>query len=145
VSTYQPWQRVTVTGTDDRGNAILEFHFLGLLLLVPLVYVMLAVLDVQRAAYGTTQAAREAARVYSVTGDQAQAEFAARVALEDQRIDPPVTVEIAGAYAPAARITVTVDTAVDLPFLPDPIAGAARAQIPVSARTVVVVDRYRSI
>jgi hypothetical protein len=138
-------QEATQNANGDRGNAILEFHFLGLLLLVPLVYVMLAVLDVQRASYGTTQAAREAARVYSVTGDLTQAEFAARVSLDDQRISQPVTVEIAGTYAPAARITVTVDTTVTLPFLPDALAGAARARIPVSARTVVVVDRYRSM
>ena len=38
----------------ERGSAIVEFHFLGLLLLVPLVYVLLAVLDVQRASYGVT-------------------------------------------------------------------------------------------
>jgi hypothetical protein len=133
----------TAPSTED-GNAIVEFHFLGLLLLVPLVYVMLAMLDVQRASYGVTQAAREAARVYSVTGDQGQAEFAARVALDDQRISEPATVDIAGTYAPAARITVTVDTAVNLPFIPDVLAGAAHAQIPVLARTVVVVDRYRS-
>jgi Flp pilus assembly protein TadG len=133
----------TAPSTED-GNAIVEFHFLGLLLLVPLVYLMLAILDVQRASYGVTQAAREAARVYSVTGDQGQAEFAARVALDDQRISEPATVDIAGTYAPAARITVTVDTAVNLPFIPDVLAGAAHAQIPVLARTVVVVDRYRS-
>ena len=62
---------------DERGNAILEFHFLGLLLLVPLVYILLAVLDVQRSSYGVTQAAREAARVYSVSGDEDLARVAA--------------------------------------------------------------------
>jgi Flp pilus assembly protein TadG len=91
----------TAPSTED-GNAIVEFHFLGLLLLVPLVYLMLAILDVQRASYGVTQAAREAARVYSVTGDQGQAEFAARVALDDQRISEPATVDIAGTYAPGS-------------------------------------------
>lgn len=129
----------------DQGNAILEFHFLGLLLLVPLVYVMLATLDVQRASYGVTQAAREAARVYSVSGDHGHAEFAARVALDDQRMNQPAVVQIAGSYAPGARISVDVHTAVNLPFLPDTLAGAVRAQIPVSARTVVVVDRYRAL
>ena len=128
----------------ERGNAIVEFHFLGLLLLVPFVYVMLAVLDVQRASYGVTQAAREAARVYSVTGDKGQADFAAHVALHDQRIAQPAAVDIAGTYAPAARITVTVQTAVSLPFIPDVLAGAVLAEIPVVARTVAVVDRYRS-
>src|SRR5690606_21138862 len=59
-----------VTG-PERGSAIVEFHFLGILLLVPLVYIMLAVLDVQRTTYAVTQAAREAGRIYVATGDEA--------------------------------------------------------------------------
>jgi hypothetical protein len=50
---------------SDRGSAIVEFHFLGILLLVPLVYILLAVLDVQRTSYGVTQAAREAGRIFA--------------------------------------------------------------------------------
>jgi Flp pilus assembly protein TadG len=136
--------RLRSSRSAECGNAIVEFHFLGLLLLVPLVYILLAVLDVQRASYGVTQAAREAARVYSVSGDEGQAQFAARVALDDQRITQAATVDIVGPYAPGSRVTVTVDTAAALPFIPDALAAGARAQIPVSARTVVIVDRYRS-
>ena len=65
--------------TSERGSAIVEFHFLGLLLLVPLIYILLAVLDVQRASYAVTQAAREAGRIYVATGDEAAARFAGRV------------------------------------------------------------------
>jgi len=129
----------------ERGNAILEFHFLGLLLLVPLVYVLLAVLDVQRSSYGVTQAAREAARVYSITGDEDLARVAARVALDDQSVSEPAGVVIDGAYAPGERVTVTVRTRVGLPFLPEALAGAAHAVVPVQARTVVVIDRYRGV
>ena len=64
----------------ERGSAIVEFHFLGLLLLVPLVYVLLAVLDVQRASYGVTQAAREAGRIFVATGNEEAARLAAQVA-----------------------------------------------------------------
>ena len=67
--------------SSERGSAIVEFHFLGILLLVPLVYIMLAVLDVQRTAYAVTQAAREAGRLYVATGDEAAARAAAAVAL----------------------------------------------------------------
>ena len=132
-------------GWPERGNAIVEFHFLGLLLLVPLVYILLAVLDVQRSSYGVTQAAREAARVYSVTGEEDLARVAARVALDDQSVSERAVVEIDGAYAPGARVSVTVRTRVGLPFLPEALAGAAHAVIPVQARTVVVIDRYRGV
>ena len=75
----------------DRGSAIIEFHFLGILLLVPLVYILLAVLDVQRTSYGVTQAAREAGRIYVATGDEGAARRAAQVALEDQGVEPGTT------------------------------------------------------
>ena len=45
---------------SDTGNAMVEFTFLGVLLFVPLVYLVLAVLDVQRASYGASAAVREA-------------------------------------------------------------------------------------
>ena len=63
---------------SERGSAIVEFQFLGILLLVPLVYILLAVLDVQRTSYGVTQAAREAGRIYAATGDESAARMAAR-------------------------------------------------------------------
>lgn len=134
--------------TDERGNAILEFHFLGILLLLPVVYIMLAVLDVQRAAYGVTQAAREAGRLYVATGDEAAARAAAEVALRDQGVDPETVVvglrcTADPCFQPGAEVTVTVSTAVPLPFLPDVLAGAANAQIPVDASHASVVDRFR--
>jgi Flp pilus assembly protein TadG len=54
---------------DDRGNAIVEFVFLAVLLMVPLVYVLLTVFKVQAAAYAVSSAAREAGRVYATSTD----------------------------------------------------------------------------
>ena len=48
---------------------------------------MLAVLDVQRTAYGVTQAAREAGRLYFATGNEAAARAAAAVALDDHDVE----------------------------------------------------------
>ena len=50
---------------DDDGNALVEFTVLSLLLLVPLVYVLLGVFQVQRAAFGVTEAARQAGRAFA--------------------------------------------------------------------------------
>ncbi len=129
---------------DDSGNAILEFHYLGILLLVPLVYIMLAVLAVQQGAYGVTQAAREAGRVYARTGDTELAEFAAQVALDDQHIDAPMRLDINGQHTPGSEVTVTVRAEVPLPGLPDFLTEGANAAIPVEAVHVVIVDTYRS-
>lgn len=133
---------------SERGSAIVEFHFLGILLLVPLVYVMLAVLDVQRTSYGVTQAAREAGRVYVATGDQTAALRAAEVSLADQGVESGsaeirFSCSVTPCYQAGAEITVFVGATVELPFVPDVLAGAVNAQIPVDATHATVVDRFR--
>jgi hypothetical protein len=143
------WRRLRRRAADESGNAILEFHTVGLLLLLPLVYVLLTVLDVQRAAFGTTQAAREAARVYAQHGDTATARYAAQVALDDQGLSgDPTTVDISclsrTCPAPAARVRVVVAADVPLPFLPKVLVGAVHAEIPVVAEHEVTLDAYRS-
>ena len=135
---------------SDRGSAIVEFHFLGILLLVPLVYILLAVLDVQRTSFGVTQAAREAGRIYVATGDETAARLAARVALRDQGVEAgaaEIRLECSTSpcYQPGAEVTVVVGSTVRLPFVPDVLAGAVSAQIPVEASHVSVVDRYRAL
>ena len=53
----------------DDGNAIVEFVYLAVLLMVPLVYVLLTVFRVQAASYAVSSAAREAGRVYATADD----------------------------------------------------------------------------
>lgn len=130
----------------ERGSALVEFQFLAVLLLVPLVYVMLAALDVQRTVFGATQAAREAGRVLAVSSSEAAARYAASVALRDQGVDPAsVAVRFDcedGCTTPGGRIRVEVSTRVGLPFLPDVLPDVA--DIPVRATHLAPVDRYRA-
>lgn len=70
----------------DAGNAMIEFVFLGVLLLIPLVYLVLAISYVQRNTYGVTEAAREVGRTYVASGSEATARYAAKLALADQNI-----------------------------------------------------------
>ena len=130
----------------ERGSALVEFQFLAVLLLVPLVYVMLAALDVQRTVFGATQAAREAGRVAASTGDEAAARYAAARSLHDQGVDPS-TVAVTftcptGCQTPGGQVTVRVTTSVGLPFLPDVLGRVA--SVPVAATHVAPVDRYRA-
>lgn len=133
----------------ESGSAIVEFYFLGILLLVPLVYVMLTLLDVQRTAYGVTQAAREAGRLLAATGDEEAARTAAAIALDDQGVEPTdveLTFECTTdpCFAPGGEITVTVAATVQLPLLPDVLADAVNAEIPVQGTHAAPVDRYWS-
>jgi Flp pilus assembly protein TadG len=141
---------VSAVRRSDRGSAIVEFQFLGILLLVPLVYILLAVLDVQRTSFGVTQAAREAGRIYVATGDETAARLAAQVALRDQGVEAgaaEIRLECSTSpcYQPGAEVTVVVGSTVRLPFVPDVLAGAVSAQIPVGATHVSVVDRFREL
>lgn len=139
--------RRRIAAADERGSAILEFHLLGLVLLIPLVYVLLAALDVQRTAYGATQAAREAGRIFVTTGDENRARLAAAVALRDQGVDAisadvTLTCSATPCLSPGAEVSVAVHATVELPFLPDALVDVAHAEIPVSALHTAVVDRF---
>lgn len=128
--------------TDD-GNASLEFVMVAVVLMVPLVYVLLTVFALQRAAFAVSAAAREAGRAY-VTADAgddpvSRAQTAADLALADQlpgtpRADLATT---ATTLTPGATVTVHVTYRVALP-----LAGHL-ATVPVTATHVATVDRYR--
>lgn len=135
---------------DDEGSAIVEFVLLSVLLLLPLVYVLLAVFAVQGSAYGLTAAAREAGRAYAAATADAQGSAralrAAEVALADHGIDladahPVITCDRRPCLSPGGRITVRLQRRVPLPFL----GAHSPASIGVSAEHVEVVDRYRRL
>lgn len=134
----------------DDGNALVEFTYLAVLLMVPLVYVLLTVFQVQRAAFGVTEAARQAGRAYAVSADpatgQAVALQAARLALSDQGISWSGAPEFCGgagcSLAPGSTVRTRVSYTVTLPFVGS-FFGAGRGGIPVSGVHTEVVDRFQ--
>ena len=134
--------------TGDDGNAVVEFSTLAVLLMVPLVYVLLSVFEVQRASFGVTEAARQAGRAYATADDPAQgrarAAAAAELAMRDQGLDcGGCLTGLTGSLQADARVVVTVEHLVRLPLL-GPVLGSDRGGIPVDATHVEVVDRFRS-
>jgi Flp pilus assembly protein TadG len=141
----------------DAGNAIVEFVFLAVLVLVPLVYFIVAVADVQRSSLAVTNAAREAGRAFatgrSTPDGLARARVAARLALADQGLDeqPALGYVAAGdscsglpitpTLQAGAIFTICVSRSVALPGVPTLIAGRGVATI---GKYVVHVDDYRA-
>ena len=141
----------------DSGTALVEFVLLGVVLLVPLMYLVLAVSAVQRGIYGVTQAAREAGRAY-VTGTTEnaaeRATYAARLALEDQGLPPdgttvrygPADRDCAAAAAdpwpltPGAEFAICVTRPITVPAIPRVLLGSRNT---VTGRYVVHADDYR--
>jgi Flp pilus assembly protein TadG len=132
----------------DDGNAVVEFAALAVLLMVPLVYVLLSVFEVQRASFGVTEAARQAGRAYATADDPAQgrarAAAAAALAMRDQGLDcDGCLTGLAGSLESHAQVTATVEHFVRLPLL-GRVLGGDHGGVPVDATHVEVVDRFRS-
>jgi hypothetical protein len=135
----------------DTGSAIVEFVVVGLLLMVPLAYVVLAALSVQRHAYAVVEAARSAARAYvtapTATAGSADARRAVALALRDQGVAEDAGVQVTitcsrtPCLTPGGTVRVRVSTTVVLGWVPAFLARGAAA-IPVSATHVESVDPF---
>ncbi|MEV7633631.1 TadE family protein [Microbacterium sp. NPDC089318] len=137
---------------DESGSAALEFIATGLLLLVPLVYLVLMLGAVQEQTLGAEAAARHTARVIGQAPDaDAAAERADAVlagvireyGMDADAVEVAITCRPAAAQCPAAGATiiVAVRTEVALPFMP-PIFGLDElAAIPVGAQAAQKASR----
>lgn len=140
-------------GGREDGNAILEFCFLAVLFMVPLVYVLLAVFRVQNASYAVSAATREAGRAY-VTSERvadapSRAVDAAAIAMRDHglaltRRQLRVTCSQPGCLIPGGSVTTTVIYQVSLPFTPR-FLGRMPASVSVTATHLELVDRFRAV
>lgn len=115
---------------DESGSALVEFVWLGVILLIPVVWILLAVFEVQRGAFAVTAAARAAGRAYVLAPDDARgaerARAAARHVLDDQGADDmPLELRVRCTTGPGrchegtAVVTVTVTSGVQIAFLPE--------------------------
>lgn len=138
----------------DEGNAIVEFVYLAVLLMVPLVYVLLTVFRVQGAAYAVSSAAREAGRVYATSDGSSDASSrafaAASIVMADSNLElKPHELHIACSsrpcLRPGSRVDVVIDYVVSLPWLPRIFEDRAPASVRVSGRHLEVVDRFRVV
>lgn len=136
----------------DEGNAIVEFVYLAVLLMVPLVYVLLTVFRVQGAAYAVSSAAREAGRVFATSDviDEARprALVAAQIVMRDSNLPLAeehlrIVCSSDPCLSPGSRVNVVIVYDVSLPLLPRLFGGRALATVQVTSRHLEVVDRYR--
>jgi Flp pilus assembly protein TadG len=145
-------------GSGDDGNAILEFIFVAVIVMVPLIYVIVAVATVQRGQLAVSQAAREAGRAFATSDAQEDAarrvQAAVRLAFTDQGLsdEPDVRFVAAGAPCSAAPVTPTLSAGAEyavcvsrrseLPGVPTVLQGRGVTTV---GRYVVHVDDYRTV
>ncbi len=155
------WRASTAPATEpdaiapvhpEEGTAALEFIAVGLLLLVPIVYLVITLGTIKGQSVGVVAGARHIGRAVATAPDAATASSRAdRVlaAVTDEYGLDPATVDVTvgctnvGAACPEAGATlvVTVAAEVALPLVP-PVLGLERvARVPVEATSAQKVSR----
>lgn len=151
---HPDYHRAKQTLTDDGGSAPVEFLTAGLLLLLPIVYLILVMAQVQAGALAVEGAARHAARVYVQASSPPDANesvlSAVEFSLADYGIDPtaadirvdctPVPTDC---LARRGFVTVTVSVEIELPLVPAALAGSTPLSIPLSGAATQQVSRFR--
>jgi Flp pilus assembly protein TadG len=139
----------------DRGSAVVELSWLGILLILPMLWIVMSVFEVQRGAFGVSAAARAAARAYALAPDDStglvRAREAARVALADQGLHD-VTPEVDVSCSPYPRnchqgtsvITVSVHSRVVLPLMPTALGGN-RPSFALDASQTVPIGQFQEV
>jgi len=136
---------------DESGSALIELSWLMIILLVPILWIVISVFEVQRGAFGVSGAARAAARAYALAPDdatgEARATAAARQVLTDQGLKAaPLRVTItcapyADCHSGGSVITVVVESSVQIPLLPDALGGG-QPQFALDATHTVPIGQY---
>ncbi|MFW5468915.1 TadE family protein [Knoellia sp. CPCC 206435] len=136
----------------EEGSATVEFVVLGVLMMVPLVYLVMSVGRVQAGSYAVTTAAREAGRAFvtAAAGEDAagRARAAAAIAFADQGFDGSGALEISCSTTPCltpdTRVETTARVTVPLPLIPAFARDVVPLEIPLSASHLSTVDRFRA-
>lgn len=139
---------------DDSGSAALEFSTAGMLLLIPLVYLVVVVATIQSASLAAEGAARQAVRLFVLAGDQdagrAAVERAVEVALADHGLEQAdavarITCDPTPSQCLSARsaVTVEVELTVPLPLVPAALDLQTAAAVPIVASATQYVSRFR--
>ena len=143
--------RGCLAASGERGSALVEFVFLAVLMMVPLIYLVMVLARLQAGSYAASAAVREAGRAYVTAQRQEEADgraqAAARIAFEDQGFGRDAVLRRAcdgdPCLRPEGRITMEATVTVPLPLVPAFARDVVPLQVPVTASHVAVVDRFR--
>ncbi|WP_022919327.1 TadE/TadG family type IV pilus assembly protein [Ruania albidiflava] len=145
--------RLSRCGPGESGSAVVEFLGVGLVLLVPVVYLIITLGRVEAATFAADGAARDAGRLIAQadTFDQglAEAALAVELAFADQGLDVDggrvlqVTCEEDPCLSPGAYLHLEVATDVPLPLVPPFLDEALGTTVHVQAQAMTAVDDFR--
>lgn len=119
----QAWSNVR---SEEHGSSMVEFIFLGVLLLVPVTYLIISASQLQAASFAAVGAADHAARTFAAADTESEGAARARnavdVALGNLDVDAhAATMDYRCSPAclkPGSTVSVDVSIRVRLPFMP---------------------------
>ncbi|MHA7986220.1 hypothetical protein ACX9R5_10465 [Rathayibacter sp. CAU 1779] len=146
------WLLERVSFAAERGSASLEFVTAGLILLVPTVYLVVALAGIQGAQLAAAGAARQAARVYVQADNETDAAASASSAVAFALADFGLTVDQAhvdmvctprpdACLTRLGTVTVTVRVRAALPLVPDVLDLRREAAVSVEGASTQRVSR----
>ena len=147
------WTERRARAAADEGSASIEFITVGILLLVPTVYLVLALSSIQSASFAVEGAARQASRVFvqadTLAEAQAAASRAVAVTLADYGLDAAdARVVITCSPNPAdcltrrGFVTVSISTVAPLPLFPAALDADIPAGVPIDSVSTEQVSRF---
>ncbi|GAA2172457.1 hypothetical protein GCM10009846_10450 [Agrococcus versicolor] len=147
-----PRSRRWTDRAGERGSASIELLTIGMLLTVPLVYLVLAMAQLQGAALATEGAARQAARMIATADSHvdalASADAAIVVALADlgltaSAVDVACDPVPTDCTARGGTVRVVVEVVVPLPLVPPVLDLDVGLAVPMSASSAQPVSELR--
>ncbi|NNG39211.1 pilus assembly protein [Flexivirga sp. ID2601S] len=139
-------------GDGERGSALVEFIVIGVLLTLPVFYLVITLARLQAGTYAVAAAARESSRMFVTAPSDAagatRSQAAAALAFRDQGFGGQGSVRVACTRSPCLSPDGTIDSAADLdvplPLIPDFLRGAVPSSVHLHSRHAESVDRYRA-
>lgn len=139
-------------GRDEEGTATIEFVVLAVLTMVPLVYLIVTLGQVQAGAYAVSAAARESGRVFVTAPDEATATARAGAAAElafgnlgfTSGTSHRIECTASPCLTPGASVVTSTEVRVPLPLIPSAARGVIPLEITLTGHDVSPVDRFRA-
>lgn len=140
------------TNHPEQGSASLEFISAGILLLIPLVYLVLSVSVVQAASLATEGAARHGARVFIDSSDLATAQTRAQAAVLSSLSDYGIPINVSRVriqcqnpskcLQAGSAVNVSVESSVALPGIPAILGLEQLAKVNLKSESTMIVSRF---
>lgn len=137
---------------SERGSMLIEVLFLMVLLMLPLFYLVGTLGRLQAGAYAASASAREAGRAYVTAQDESSAPgrsaAAANLVFDAHGFDAgqgsvSISCSSVPCLTPGAQIEVNSVVQVDVPLIPDFMAGAVPTSVSMTSSHVEPVDAFR--